>query len=239
MASVDPNTGGVGTWSPLTSTLPQTLLGPSVAAFNGYIYVVGGLMSNGLPSSAVYSAPINSDGTLGAWTTSAYTYPAPAVSFAAAFGFGGKLYVINGDPNGSTTPNSQGTGGVQFVNFANASRGVVGTWTANANSTFKMRLKHVVWSAFGQVILGEGVYSGSPGSSELERSQVNPDGTLAGWNGLTGVNAPNANVYNAGAFVSPLPSPAATPRFLLLGGQSFVNGGTGALSNKVYVNSAP
>jgi hypothetical protein len=116
---------------------------------------------------------------------------------------------------------------------------VVGTWTANPNSTIKARLKHIVWPAFGQVILGEGVYSGNPGSSELERSQVNPDGSLASWNGLTGVNAPNANVYNASAFVSPLQSAAATPRFLLLGGQSFVNAGIGTLSNKVYVNNAP
>jgi hypothetical protein len=239
MASVDPNSGAVGTWAPLSSTLPQNLIGPAAAVFNGYMYVVGGLMANGSPSNAVYSAPINSDGTLGGWTTAANAYPTPAVSFATAFGFGGKLYVINGDPNGSTNPNSQGTAGVPFLNFASASRGVVGTWTANPNSTIKARLKQIVWPAFGQVILGEGVYSGNPGSSELERSQVNPDGTLASWNGLTGVNAPNANVYNASAFVSPLQSAAATPRFLLLGGQSFVNAGTGVLSNKVYVNNAP
>ena len=239
MASVDPNTGAVGTWTALSSTLPQTLVGPAVAAFNGYIYVVGGLMSNGSPSNAVYSAPIKSDGTLGAWTTATNAYPMPAVSFAAAFGFGGKLYVVNGDPNGSINPNLQGTAGIPDVNFAGASRGVVGTWTATSKTT-KPRLKHNVWSAFGQVIVGEGVYNGNPGSSELESSQVNPDGTLASWNGLTGVGgSPSANVYNAGAFVSPLQSPAATPRFLLLGGQSFVNAGVGALSNKVYVNSQP
>jgi hypothetical protein len=38
--------------------------------------------------------------------------------------------------------------------------------------------------------------------------------------GLTGSNVPSANVYNAGAFVSPLISPAQTPRFLFLGGQA-------------------
>lgn len=239
MASVDPNTGAVGTWTPLTSTLPQTLVGPAAAAFNGYIYVVGGLMSNGSPSNAVYSASIKSDGTLGAWTTATNAYPTPAVSFATAFGFGGILYVLNGDPNGSTNPNSQGTAGVQNVNFASTSRGVVGTWSGNLNQTNSSRLKHIVWPAFGQVIYGEGVYSGNPGSSELEQSQISADGSLGAWIGLTGVNVPNANVYNASAFVSPLLSGAGTPRFLLLGGQSFVTTGTGALSNKVYVNNAP
>ncbi len=239
MAGVDPNTGVVGTWTPLPSTLPQNLVGPAAAVFNGYIYVVGGLMSNGSASNAAYSAPIKSDGTLGAWTTATSPYPTPAVSFPTAFGFGGKLYVLDGDPNGSINPNSQGTAGVTFVNFASASRGVVGTWTATS-PTIKSREKHITWAAFGQVIDAEGVYEGQPGSLELERTTVNSDSTLATWNGITSANQQiNANVYNAAAFVSPLQSAAATPRFLLLGGQSFVMSGTGALSNKVYVNNAP
>ena len=52
---------------------------------------------------------------------------------------------------------------------------------------------------------------------------------------------PNANVYNAGEFVSPLISPTQTPRLLFLGGQTFTgtSGPGGVLSSTVYVNNAP
>ena len=87
---------------------------------------------------------------------------------------------------------------------------------------------------------GEGIYAGSPGSLELERTVVQPDSTLGSWNGITSsVNQMNANVYNGATLVSPLQSPTATPRFLLLGGQAFTMTPPGALSNTVYYNNAP
>jgi len=239
MASVDPTTGAVGTWTALASTLPQQLVGMSATVYNGFLYVAGGLTTVGMPSAAVFSAPINSDGTLGTWTTATNALPT-ATAFGTMFAFGGKLYFIGGDPNMSITPNLQGVGiNSNNVYLASALRGAVGTWTLNTNLINKGRAKGILFAAFGQVILGEGIYNGSPGSSEFERSTVNPDGTLAPWNGLTGSNVPSANVYNAGAFVSPLISPAQTPRFLLLGGQKFVTTGTGTLSSTVFVNNAP
>jgi hypothetical protein len=240
MATVNTTTGAVGTWTPLTSTLPQALVGPAVALYNGHVYVVGGLTTGGTPSSAVYSAPVNADGTLGSWTTATNSYPTP-ISFATTFGFGGNLYVLGGDTNTSTDPNAQGVAGVQTVNFASAHNGVIGTWTSTA-TTIKARKKHITWLAFGQIIDAEGIYDGGPGALELERSSINADATLANFNGITAsVNQINANVYNAGAFVSPLQSASGNPRFLLLGGQAFVltPPPAGALSNKVFVNNAP
>jgi len=239
MANVDPTTGALGTWQTLTSTLPQQLLGMSATVYNGFLYVAGGLTTGALPSAAVFSAPINGDGTLGAWTTATNALP-PATAFGTMFSFGGKLYFINGDPNNSTTPNAQGPG-TNNVYYASALRGAVGTWTLNPNLTIKSRDKGILFAAFGQVIDGEGIYNGSPGSTEFERTTVNADGTLASWNGLTGSQVPSANVYNAAAFISPLISPAQTPRFLLLGGQAFTGttGPGGALSSTVFVNNAP
>ncbi len=239
-ASFDPTTGAVGSWAQLPSSLPEPLVGPAAALFNGYIYVVGGLNLNGTPSADVFSAPVNSDGTLGTWTKSTNAYPTP-VSFATAFGFAGKLYVLGGDSANSTQPNAEGlqTSGITNVNFASALNGVVGTWNTTS-PTIKNRKKAITWIAFGQIIDAEGIYEGSPGSQELERTQVNSDSTLASWNGITAVNAPFANVYNAAAIVSPLQSPTATPRFILLGGQAFNGTGTGGLlSATVYCNNAP
>jgi hypothetical protein len=235
-ASFDPATGAVGTWSKLSSSLPESLVGPAATLFNGYVYVVGGLLQNGSPSTDVFSAPVKSDGTLGTWTKSTNAYPT-AVSFATAFGFAGKLYVIDGDGASSTDPNAQGGAtGIPNVNFATAVNGAVGTWTATSQ-TIKNRKKQITWTAFGQVIDAEGIYNGLPGSTELERSQVNADSTLASWNGITAVNAPGANVYNAAAVVSPLQSPTATPRFILIGGESYLT--PGLITGTVYYNNAP
>ena len=238
MASVDSTTGGLGTWTQLPKNLPESLVGPAVAIFNGYIYVVGGLRPDGTPSPNVYSAQVNSDGTLGAWTTSTNPYPV-GISFATAFGFAGKLYVLDGDINSSMDPNQQSNSGVKDVRFATARNGLVGNWTATSQ-TIKSRDKHITWTAFGQVIDAEGVYQGSPGSMELERSVVQSDNTLGSFNGITSsVNQIGANVYNAAVLVSPLQSPTATPRFLLLGGQQFAVTPPGALSSTVYYNNAP
>ena len=233
MASVNTNSGAVGSWSALSS-LPESLVGPAAALFDGYVYVVGGLRSDGTPSPNVYSAPVNADGTLGTWMTSPNAYPM-GISFATAFGFAGKLYVLDGDSTHSTTPDQEGstTSGVTNANFASALNGAVGTWTATS-STVKNRKKHITWNAFGQVINAEGVYNGL--SLELERSVINADSTLGAWNGITAVNAPGANVYNAAAIVSPLQSPTATPRFILIGGQSVLNQ---APSAAVFYNNAP
>jgi hypothetical protein len=239
-APFDPSTGAVGTWTQLTSSLPASLVGPATTLFNGYVYVIGGLKSDGTPSADVYSAPVNKDGTLGAWTKAATAYPTP-VSFASAFGFAGKLYVLNGDTANSTDPNAQITAsGTQHVNFASAVNGVVGAWTATS-TTIKNRKKQITWTAFGQVIDAEGIYSGLPGSLELERSQINPDSTLASFNGITAsTNQIGANVYNAAAVVSPLQSPTATPRFILIGGQTFTTLSTpGVINGSVHYNNAP
>ena len=235
VASVDPTNGAVGSWKTLTSTLPDSLVGPAVTIYNGYIYVAGGLNPQQVPVTDVFSAPINSDATLGSWTKSTNALPL-AISFATTFGFGGNLYALNGDPNGSSDPNQSATVGLQDVRVASANNGAVGTW-ALTNTTIKKRKKHNTWVAFGQVIDAEGIYDGGTGL-ELEKSSINADGTLASWNGLTGSNVPSANVFNAASLVSPLLSSAGNPRFLLLGGEA-TSTTPGVPTALVHVNTAP
>jgi hypothetical protein len=237
MASVNASNGAVGTWTQLPNSLPETLVGPTVTLHHGWVYVVGGLLSSGAPSPSVYSAQVNPDGTLGIWTTTGNSYP-HGVSFATAFGYGGNLFVLDGDSASSTSPNTQGNNlGTNSVYYARALNGAVGPWTENPSMTLESRKKHVTWSIFGQLINGEGVYGAAPGSLELEWTLVISLNTLGTWNGI--VTQLNANVYNAAAVVSPLLSPAGTPRFLLLGGQKFESSGGGLLSNEVYYNNAP
>ncbi len=244
VASVDSTTGAVGTWTASTNTLPQPLLGLSATVHNGFLYVAGGLDATGNPVNAVYSAPVNADGTIGTWTT-ATNVLLKKKSFGTMVVFGGIIYYINGDPNASLLPNTQGVGDTD-VYYASAVRGAVGMWTLNGNSTPANRAKGVLFTAYGQMIVGEGVYTGNPGSKEMESSSVNAQNTtnvaLNPWNGLTGTTDPSANVYNAAGFTSPLFAPTTNgPRFLILGGQAFTgtSGPGGALSNTVHYNTKP
>ena len=109
-------------------------------------------------------------------------------------------------------------------------------------SLVQPRQKHALWEAFGQVLIGEGVYSGTVGTGELESSSVQADGTLGAFGLVPGAQSPAANVYNAAAVTSPILSSGGEPRFLLLGGQALqapLSGGGGALSANVWHNSAP
>jgi hypothetical protein len=242
MASVNSTTGAVGTWTTLASSLPASVVGPAATLFNGHIYVAGGLDSSGNPSGAVYVAPVNSDGTLGSWTTTANAYPTP-VSFATMFGFDENIYVLDGDTNTSTDPDEQKIDGTSTVDFAPAHFGILGAWTSTAGSAAN-REKHNTWHLYGQVIDPEGLYTGSPGTDEVEQTTVNSDGTLAAWSTIASANEPGANLYNAARIVSPLLHPTSTgvlaPRVLLLGGAAYTLATPGLpLSNAVYYNNAP
>ena len=246
MAPVNSTTGAVGAWTALTSTLPQALFGLCATVHNGYLYVAGGIGATGAPVNTIYSAPINSNGTLGTWTTSSNSLPT-ARAFGTMFVFGGVIYYIDGDPDANILPNNQNVGDTH-VYYASAVRGVVGAWTENANSTIHNRAKGILFNAFGQVISGEGVYTGSiTGSGEMETSTINANNTtnvaLNSWNGLTGSSSqvPKANVYNAAGFTSPLISVTNAPRFLILGGQALtgLTGPGGTISSTVYYNNLP
>ncbi len=238
MASVDATTGTVAAWTPLINTLPQSLVGLSATVHNGYLYVSGGVAPDGTPSRAVYSAPVNSDGTIGAWTTSANSLPV-AAGFGQMFVFGGQIYWVDGDnSNSQLLPNDESVGD-NSVYYASAVRGVVGAWSPTSQ-TIHNRAKGLIFTAYGQLISAEGIYNGSPGSGEMETSTFNPNGGLLSWNGLTGSQAPNANVYNAAGFVSPLVTSTNAPRFLILGGQTSNGTATGGtLNSTVRYNTAP
>ncbi|MBI4564221.1 MAG: hypothetical protein HY716_05965 [Planctomycetes bacterium] len=58
--------GTVGAWSAST-VLPSVLWFFSSVAHNGFIYAMGGIVTNFNAYSDVFVAPLNADGTVGAW----------------------------------------------------------------------------------------------------------------------------------------------------------------------------
>jgi Kelch motif len=85
--------GPIGTWFS-TTTFPTARSAHATVAYNGYLYITGGWDGTNALDDVLY-APINADGTIGAWntTTSMDGYPKYA---HASVAYNGYLYVIDG-----------------------------------------------------------------------------------------------------------------------------------------------
>ncbi len=113
------NTSSTGAWTTNPNSLPSGLAAFAAAAYNGYVYVIGGYVNGSGLASTVYYAPINSDHTLGAFQTNSNSLPS-ALDFLSAIAYNGYLYVIGGET---------GSGATSSVFYAAInSTGSVGVW---------------------------------------------------------------------------------------------------------------
>lgn len=179
-ASVNPGTGAVGTWN-TTTPLPTTLFDLTAIAYGGYMYALGGdtAIASNSGSSAVYYAPINSNGTLGSWTT---TTALPAVRYKHGSAvFNGFLYVMGGIDN----TNDSNT--VYYA--ALKADGSVGAWNTTTPFT-------TVRSDFGAVVrdgylyISGGYSSSSSTLSDVQYAAIKSDGTLGSWVATTPLTQP-------------------------------------------------
>lgn len=92
--------GSVGAWSS-TTALPDGRAVGLVLASNGFLYHIAGKNSGGVADNDVYYAPINSDGTIGAWGSTT-VFPAAGYDHDGAAS-GGYLYVTGGEMAGNST----------------------------------------------------------------------------------------------------------------------------------------
>jgi len=183
--------GTIGAWTATTS-LPQPLSGSTSVVYNGYVYVIGGYNGSSPLVDTVYSAPLNLDGTVGAWTTSVNTLP-QTVNDSISIAYNGYIYVMSGF-NGSTLQNT--------VYSASVNNGTVGAWATSAN-TLPQALQYasaITYNGYVYVIggLGSIEYSDSVYSAPL-----GVNGTIGTWatspnslpQALLGHNAVSYNGY--------------------------------------------
>ena len=216
-----------GTWTALATPLPQALFAHGAVIFHGHLYVAGGNDSAGTPVAKVYSAPLNSDGTLGAWTTLADLPDKRAYhQFVTA---AGNLYILGGDNvavDPITSVQSTGSQSATFYAAINLQTGSLASpsWTIDATGVGKAREKFSAVVASGGVLVSGGLYNGaSSGATEQEFSPINTDGSLAGFTATTGAytitKAPGGTGYNfynhAAAYFA---DAAGNPHVLILGG---------------------
>ncbi len=172
------NNSGIPPWTTSTSTLPQALNEATSVTYNGYVYVMGGMNNSGNSSfNTVYYAPLNSNGSVGSWTTSTNTLP-QALGGATSVTYNGYVYVMGGD-NGSY---------LNTVYYAPLnSNGSVGSWTTST-STLPQGLygaTSVTYNGYVYVMGGwsDGVYyTLLPGPTTIGQGSVNTNGVLVATN---------------------------------------------------------
>jgi len=196
-----PSAGAAGTWT-ATTAMPQAVFAHGAAIFHGSIYVAGGNDSGGNPVASVISAPINADGTLGAWT-SLPDLPAK-LAYHQFLTAAGNLYALGGTTSAADPVSSTQSASSQssiYYNSINLKDGTLAnaTWTTNGSGLSKSREKFTAVPAGGSILVSGGLYNGAAtGASEQEYAGINTDGSLGGFLGATGTHTISKTVggYN-------------------------------------------
>ena len=200
--------GTLGVWV-TDIPLPGTVSYSQTIVTNNRVYLLGGIV-NGAASSTVYTAPINPDGTLGAWVAGA---PLPIKIWSAqTIVTNNRVYLLGGYINGTRT-------NLVYTTSINAD-GTLGIWMTDTPlpvilvGTQSIVTNNRVYLLGGYI---NGVYS-----SSVYTSLINPDGTLGAW--VTG---------------TPLPSTIAVSHAIVTSSRVYLLGGYNGTVNIATIYSAP
>jgi N-acetylneuraminic acid mutarotase len=153
--------GSLGTMSTL-SALPVKRQEHAVAAYNGYLYVMGGFNNTNQDLNDVQIAPINPNGTIGAWSAGA-NLPL-AMDEHAALAENGILYLLGGE-DVAGTPRST----VYFAPLYHD--GHLGAWQSSPGFT-SARIGHAAVASGGNLYLLGGSDSGGALLGDTQHAQL-------------------------------------------------------------------
>ena len=121
-SAVFDSNGVLGPWA-VVGSLPQPVSSAAVAVTRNRVYVIGGYTGDAVAVTSVYTAAINSDGSLGTWTTG------PSIPYAlyspTATVVKNKIYLSGGGNNGNPQNNT-------YTASINAD-GTIGGWVAGVS----------------------------------------------------------------------------------------------------------
>ena len=198
--------GTLGTWTTATA-LPATVYGSQAIVTKNRVYLLGGVI-NGATSSTVYTAPINTDGTLGTWTTA--TALPGTVTYSQAIVTKNRVYLLGGYINGAFSS-------TVYTAPINAD-GTLDTWTTATALPGTVSHSQAIVTKNRVYLLGG--YINGAFSSTVYTAPINTDGTLGIWTTATAL--PGTVAYSQAIVTK--------NRVYLLGG--YINGG--AYSSTVY-----
>jgi N-acetylneuraminic acid mutarotase len=219
--------GSLGGWN-IAAPLPQGLNQLSASVWNNTIYVACG-SDGSLAMSNVYSAQIQSNGSLSSWTTQKSL---PVATYTQAEAANGYLYVLGGILNNETV--------LQNVYYTKINAdGTLAGW----NQTIPLPQTESNFGAIAAngLIFSIAGYNGSTATTNLYISAVNGDGSLVAWSSESSLQIPifdfavvnnssyiflsggqnnNGNALSS-VYSMALPAPPAAPQFV---SRSFTNG---------------
>jgi hypothetical protein len=176
--------GTLGAWTAGTN-LPGALLGSQAIITKSRVYLLGGGQGRYDSSSTiVYTAPINSDGTLGTWTTDSNSLPG-TLSYSQAIVTKSRVYLLGGW-NG----NAVSTVYTAPIN----SDGTIGSWAVGTSLPGVLFSSQAVVTKSRVYLLGGGQGGWNSASTTVYTAPINSDGTLGTW--TTGTSLPGVFSYS-------------------------------------------
>lgn len=162
--------GTLGTWNTTTALSAYANQGRAIA-YNGYLYYLGGARTGGASTEVDY-AKINSDGTIGSWSTTT-SLPAINQSFGCAAA-NGYIYVLGGNPTGGTSAYSDVYVAPILAN------GTIGTWSATTSLSYQRNAPTAnIYNGF--IYIFGGSNTTPTFVSDVQYAKINADGTLGSW----------------------------------------------------------
>ena len=169
-ATINDN-GTLGSWT-ATTALPYDAYEFGATASNGYMVIVGGYTSTGSGVERfVYTAPIDTDGTLGSWTASydrGVAYPIASLDVAVV---NGHIYIMGGRRDSALTNAARDASTVRMVSI-HRGNGATSTWTASHNLVVgRSHAGSTAYNGYAYVVGGSS-NGGSTGRSDIEYSAI-------------------------------------------------------------------
>ncbi|MBU4122855.1 hypothetical protein KJ959_04155 [bacterium] len=181
-AKINPD-GSLGSFATSPNKIPVSLYAHSSVVCNGYLYITGGWNVSSAQQNTVYYAKINSDGSIGSFTTSPNKIPASLYAHSSVVN-NGYLYITGG----SSRRGQQNTVYYAKIN----SDGSIGSFTTSTNNIPTNLTLHssVVNNGYLYITGGN---TGSSNQNTLYYAKINSDGSIESF--TTSTNKIPASLY--------------------------------------------
>jgi N-acetylneuraminic acid mutarotase len=182
--SPNPGAGACTDWCTNSAyDLPAARAGASLVAYNGFLYLIGGVDSSGNRASTVYIAKIGANGEPSLWHptggTAVYWHSSSstlstATGYGAAVAYNNKLYYLGGHTSGST-------GGVTTVVGADLKpTGDISAWSATGMTVLSSARHNHNVQVYNDRLYVIGGNSSDTLQSSVAYIKLASDGTMSG-----------------------------------------------------------
>lgn len=161
-----------------TTALPINISASAYISTKNRVYLLGGSIDNSAYTNIVYTAPVNSDGTLGTWVTG--TSLPGVLGYSQAIITKNRVYLLGGKTSTSVNVSTVYTAPIN-------ADGTLGTWATGISLPSDLSSSQSVITKNRVYLFCGGTNSGFV--STVYTAPINADGTLGSWS--TGTSLPS------------------------------------------------